>query len=279
MKYIYLCLGILLFLSCAEESGSKSKKTIVTGLPPIASIIERISGEQYRTLSLISSTVDPHYFSLKPSDAVVLADADLVIALDKHFDGEALSSYPHKDRFFLLNDSMNETHGQENNPHLWMSFRYTMVLADKICSILIKMFPEDKDIFLSNRVLLGDQIQENYEYALKLSTQKEIFIIQRHHLWDYLLEELGVPIIDTLESYEGEQVSFKKTARILAKLEPLDPQKVLIIEDELSVPSSVLQKIADERDIEIQQWNPMKTEKGSHDIVDLLNDYGTKLFR
>ena len=52
---------------------------VVTDIPPVHGIVDAILGADANITSLISSGMDPHNFSMKPSHAAALSQADLVV--------------------------------------------------------------------------------------------------------------------------------------------------------------------------------------------------------
>jgi len=280
---------VLIFTSTCEEQKTSQKTMIVTGLAPIASLIRTIAGDEYEVRSIIPNNTDPHYFSLKPSDAMILAKANTIIALDDHFDGKILSTADNTKKMNLLNTDAdnysNEHSGHDHqiNPHLWISYEHLADLSQKITEILITNFPENKIVFQKNNEMFTKNLQESYQQIKQLykDNDKQMFVVQRHRVWDYLLEELKINLIATVYEYEGEQISVKKMVTIIDKINQIpNKNQIILIEDAFTEPSTVLKAIAKETGVQIKTFNPMGFEDNKNDNpIDFLNFYSEILIK
>lgn len=280
---------VLVFTSTCGEQKTSQKPMIVTGLTPIASLIRTIAGDKYDVCSIIPNNTDPHYFNLKPSDAMILAKANTIIALDDHFDGNILSTADNTKKMYLLNeDSDNSSddhsgHDHQINPHLWISYEHLRDLSQKITEILVAEFPENKLVFQKNNEIFIENLQNSYQQIKELYKEynKLIFVVQRHRVWDYLLEELGINLIATVYEYEGEQVSVKKMVTIIDKIKEIpNKNQIILIEDAFTEPSTVLTAIARETGVQIKTFNPMGFQDNKNDNpIDFLNFYSEILIK
>lgn len=281
----YLILAMMLGLNSACGTKNISQKTlIVTGLAPIASLITVIAGDKYDIRFIIPNNTDPHNFNLKPSDAIILAKADTIIALDNHFDGKILSTADNTVKFHLLNtesENTHEDHDHSNNPHLWISYKHLGDLSQKITEILIANFPENKWDFQKNNKTFNDRLEKYYQQIKNLykDSDKKIFVVQRHNVWDYLLKELDIELIATLYEHEGEQVSVKKMVTIINKINEIsNKDQIVMIDDAFTDPSTVLQAISDQTGVKIKVLNPMGSQDNTTiDPIDLLDIYSKLL--
>ena len=292
-KNIILALLLLFTNTCGTEKTSQ-KQMIVTGLAPIASLIKIIAGDEYDVRSVIPNNTDPHYFNLKPSDAMILAKANTIIALDDHFDGKTLSTADNAKKIYLLNEksdySNNEHDGHDHsghdhdvNPHLWISYEHLEDLSQKITEILVAEFPENREFFQKNNELFVKNLQESYQQTKQLykNSNKQVFVVQRHRVWDYLLEELGINLIATVYEYEGEQVSVKKMVAIIDKIKQIpNKSQIILIEDAFTEPSTVLKAISKETGVQIKTFNPMSVPENTNDNpIEFLNFYSEVLIK
>ncbi|MGL5956694.1 MAG: metal ABC transporter substrate-binding protein [Brevinema sp.] len=263
MKKQFLLFVILLFGFCIQKNESPK---IVTGIAPIAMLIQQISG--ISTINLIPDNADPHNFQLKPSDAMVLSKADLIVVLDDHIDGYLFHSPQ-----YLLD---NKDHNLDQNPHVWVSYVHLRKLADSVLEILIRQYPADQSLFIENHQLLIQELAASFQRVrdIRQSIKRPLYVVQRHHVWDYLLQELDIELLDTLEESEG--VSLKKVATIINKINHLNSSEdIVLIDDAFSHYSSALTRIAEETGLEILPFNPMISPDGR--VVSLLEYYSMLL--
>ena len=283
LSFIYI---FLILNSCAESKKETTPKafTIITGIAPIASLIQTIAGDNAEVSAIIPVGIDPHSFSLKPSDAIKMAESDVVIALDAHIDGSLLSIPDTIDKTYILNDeesdiegSVHEGHTHDENPHRWISFVYTPILVERISEILVDHLPEQKDEFISNKNAYIAKLSQTHSSLLgAMNNDKKIAVIQRHGVWDYLLEELDIPLLGTLDQYEGDQSSLKEITETITQIKT-SSIPVILIEDAFMKESSVFTQISKEAGAKIQVFNPMVSPNGSSDIIDILEAHTSLL--
>ena len=59
---------------------------VVVDIPPVHGIVDGVPGVNARTTTLIGSGIDPHNYTMKPSHAAAVSEADLIVLI-----GEALT--------------------------------------------------------------------------------------------------------------------------------------------------------------------------------------------
>lgn len=270
MKFFYIILFIALLSNCISTSKNQ-KYTIITSIAPIASLIQEIGGDTVQTTNLIPIEVDPHTFSLKPSSAIEIAQSDLVIALDDHFDGHFLD-IADVTNIIVLNPE--EIH---HNPHIWLSFTKSIELADKITKILIQKLPKNKILYQKNNQLFKDNIRKLYKEQLNKNNH-HIAIIQQHPVWNYMAKELGIPIVGVLEENEGVQVSAQKITNLINVIKT-SRNKIILIGDAFNSSENSLKVLVKETGVDMKIFNPLLSQKGSTKIEDILKEYGNKLIQ
>ncbi|MGL4676256.1 MAG: metal ABC transporter substrate-binding protein [Brevinema sp.] len=259
MKKQSLLLLFFLFSFCVQKNTSPR---IVTGIAPIAMLIQEIS--DISTTNIIPSNTDPHTFQLKPSDALMLSQADLIVVLDDHIDGYLFRS--EKAQYLLAYDQESHEHP---NPHVWVSYVHLQELADKVLEILIQQYPDTRLLFIENHRQFTQELGESFQRVLNIrqKIKRPLYAVQRHCVWNYLLEELDIELLDTLEESEG--VSLKKVTTVIDKIKSLNSSKnIILIDDAFSHSSSTLVHISEETGLGVLPFNPMISPDGR--IISLL---------
>ena len=59
---------------------------VVVDIPPVQGIVDGVLGSNARITTLIGSGIDPHNYTMKPSHAAAVSEADLIVLI-----GEALT--------------------------------------------------------------------------------------------------------------------------------------------------------------------------------------------
>ena len=75
-KLIFLCLLFLVNIASANESSIR----VVTSFSILENLVNELGGQYVSVINLVNRNSDAHMYQPKPSDAVSIAKADLVIA-------------------------------------------------------------------------------------------------------------------------------------------------------------------------------------------------------
>jgi len=78
-KLTFLCL--LLFLANAASANNASIR-VVTSFSILEDLVKELGGDYVRVENLVGRNSDAHMYQPKPSDAVAIANADLVCAFN-----------------------------------------------------------------------------------------------------------------------------------------------------------------------------------------------------
>ena len=88
---------LILLAACGSDASGPTDATVegerlhvVTSLSPIANIIYNIGGDRINLVGIMPPGTDPHTFEPRPSDAVKLAQADLIFLNGMHLDESTL---------------------------------------------------------------------------------------------------------------------------------------------------------------------------------------------
>ncbi|MGL5722075.1 MAG: metal ABC transporter substrate-binding protein [Brevinema sp.] len=251
----------------------KESSTIVTGIAPIAQLAKYIGGES--VTYIIPKGNDPHRFTLKPSDAVLLEKAQYIVSIHPAIDGAILRGAPNEITLFTGDEFADHDHGHSHgaeNPHYWLSFIHSKDIAYRIADVWANINPEKRDFYFSNAQVFVDNIDDIASRLKEASKGKQIAALQQHSAWDYLLEELDIKILGSVEAFEGDQISPIRLAEAIALVNA--QPNVILIDDAFSAPSPVLKTIQKETGAQLYIFNPMATQKGANDILSILSSYG-----
>ena len=82
-KLIFLCLLFLVNIASANESSIR----VVTSFSILEDLVKELGGQYVNVVNLVDRNSDAHTYQPKPSDAVAIAKADLVIFNGLGFEG------------------------------------------------------------------------------------------------------------------------------------------------------------------------------------------------
>lgn len=153
MKWIGI-FGVLAGTASAEGL------TVVTDIAPVQSLVSGIVGEHGSVAALLPPGASPHDFSLRPSDAAGLSEADVVIWIGEgltpwlvrpienlavNADVTSLVSLPSWPKRELEEDHDDHDHGHDHgkiDPHGWLDPAIAALWSIEIGEIFAKTDPE-----------------------------------------------------------------------------------------------------------------------------------------
>ena len=175
------CLTLLLVSLWASAAHSEPLQVVVS-IKPVHSLVAAIMGETGNPTLLITGGTSPHTFSLKPSHAVALANADLVVWIGPEFErflDAPLSNLAANTRSLPLMHLENmtrlhtrkggiwstaHTHGgdahegpdhETTDPHIWLDIPNAIIMAGAIEKALSEIYPDHAATFVRNTEKLG----------------------------------------------------------------------------------------------------------------------------
>jgi len=213
---------IIFIISCKKTS---DKIDIVVSIKPIELIIrEMIKDEKIYTVVKDS----PHHYSPSLSDYNAIKNCKYYLYLGiPTLESEIMLEHFIKDikdyRFYNFYKDLKiiNINGKDPNPHAWLSFDNSIIIAEKINNILKDYTNSESLNIFKNKVL---SLKEEYKkIANKLNNYN---IVQIHPAWDYIFNEIGINIL-TLSTGEVHNISIKEINDLINKLD--NRKKTVII--------------------------------------------------
>lgn len=210
-----------------------------------------------------------HDYNLTAKDARLLSDARVLVINGAGMEGFLEDAFDSVENLKVIDSSenidliCNEAHHDESehnhhhheNSHIWLSVDNAKVQVKNIKNGLVAELPEYEE-----------SIQKNYEkYIARLDAliekraeavfgEEEPSVISFHGAYEYLGEELGFHIADTIESDEGAEPSAKELAHLVSEIKD-NNIKALLVEPEYS--GSAAEILRRETNIKIYTLNPV----------------------
>lgn len=80
------CIALATLLASTATTAFADKLQVVTSIRPIHSLVEYVSQGNAEVTNLVPANASPHNYSLKPSDAQQLQNADVIFWIDEHLE-------------------------------------------------------------------------------------------------------------------------------------------------------------------------------------------------
>ncbi len=177
MQIRYLTLLLASLWACTAQS---EPLQVVVSIKPVHSLVAAIMGETGEPTLLVTGGTSPHTFSLKPSHAIALAHADLVIWIGPEFerflkaplanlatDTRSLPLMHLEDitrlrtreggiwgathgHIEVTNEGPEQAESQTVDPHIWLDISNTIIITTAIEKALSEIYPSHAATFARN---------------------------------------------------------------------------------------------------------------------------------
>lgn len=234
---------------------------VVTTVAPITNIVYNVGGDRIDLQGIVPEGVNSHTFEPAPSDAKILADADLIIVNGLHLElptQNLAAKVKKKDAKVLsLGDntisrkewkfdfSFPESEGHPN-PHLWPNIAYAMKYAELVRDALTELDPKNKDDYIENtRKYLKqlDELDRAIFACVRTIPEKNRRLVTYHDSFAYFAPRYGMTVIGAVQPSDFSDPTPREVARIINQLKK---EKVPAIFGSEVFPSKVVRQIARE---------------------------------
>jgi zinc/manganese transport system substrate-binding protein len=231
-------------------SASESSIRVVTSFSILEDLVNTLGGEHVVVANLVDRNQDAHTYQPKPSDAVAIAKADLVVFNGLAFEGwitRLIKNSGYKNKQLIASDGVNAiNHGEEIDPHAWQSFDNIRVYIQNITHTLITLRPQHRDDFIQR-----EQQYLNSLNALENSLLKELadiprnkrIVVTSHDAFGYLEREFDIRFLAPLGLSVEVEASAQDVANVIDQIREQNV-KALFIEN-INSPR-LLERIASE---------------------------------
>lgn len=264
VKRLKVFFVVLLFLSACTSNLSapqNGKLNVVSTVSPITNIIYNIGGDRINLIGIVPEGVNSHTFEPAPSDAIKLAQADLIfvngLSLEEPTiklaeanlkDGAeivALGEQTISPDEYVYDFSFPKEAGSPN-PHLWVNPIYALRYAEIV-----------RDTLISRDAVNADYYRENYEAfktrieALDVVIQETIDSIPEqnrrlltyHDSFAYFAPRYGIVVIGAIQPSDFAEPSARDVANLITQIKE---EKIPAIFGSEVFPSPILEQIAKE---------------------------------
>ena len=224
-RVLLLCLITVFY----NTSLAKPKIRIITSLPDLTDIAQKIGGKYVTAEALAKGYQDPHFVDAKPSSVLKLKKADLFIQIGLdlergwvpllleaarnrkiYFGGQRyinasggihLLQIPTEDTAQLRAKGDIHIHG---NPHYWLDPLNGKIIAKNICDRLIQVLPDRAKTFQNNLKTFHMKIDSALSvWQKKMASYRGVEIIAYHNSWPYFEKRFDLKIADFIEPKPG----------------------------------------------------------------------------
>ena len=224
-KLRLLQLAILLLLNGFPIFAKDGQFKIVTSFTILEDLVLELGGDRVSVTNLVPRNSDAHIYSPKPSDAVAISNADLIIFNGLGFEGWIFRLIKDSDKeknYLISSDGINSLNRfNEIDPHAWQSFKNIRIYIDNISGELINLMPEHEKYFALRR---NNYLKKLFELEMNLSNQlsnipiKKRIVITSHDAFGYLGREFNIEFLAPLGLSLDAEASAEDVAKIINQI-------------------------------------------------------------
>ncbi|RLT39950.1 MAG: zinc ABC transporter substrate-binding protein [Chloroflexi bacterium] len=259
---IYLFL-LLLISGCATPAptATSDKLQVVTTVSPITNIIQNVGGDRIEVTGIVPEGVNSHTFEPAPSDARLLAQADIIFVnglfleeptiklaeANKRDDVEivSLGEQTVTPEEYVFDFSFPKEAGNPN-PHLWMNPLYAARYAELVAESLAATDPANADFYRANAAAFGERIDAlDKAIAATAATipAENRRLLTYHDSFAYFAPRYGFTVLGAVQPADFSEPSAQEVAGLITQLREA---KIPAIFGSEVFPSPILEQIAKE---------------------------------
>lgn len=214
---------------------------VVTTVPGLAALAKAVGGNKVKVSSLSLATQDPHFVDAKPSLALTLNRADLLVAIGLDLEVGWLpglqvgarnpkiqagaSGYLECARSVKLRDvpagkisrAMGDIH-PGGNPHFLYDPRQALRCAGAIAQRLATIDPGNAAVYRSNATRFAASVQQHIDrWAPRIAKLRGTRVVAYHRSFTYMANWLGLEVVAHLEPKPGVPPSPSHVARVIGQ--------------------------------------------------------------
>jgi ABC-type Zn uptake system ZnuABC Zn-binding protein ZnuA len=232
-----LLAGTVLLTGCAG-TGSPQREadagvTIVATSAIVADFAAQIAGDAAEVTTLIPNGFDSHTYEPKPSELVLLGDADLVVLADANLNAAITGLVRlsgHTSRMLDLNaasfrgdDFVYREPGNTAsvNPHTWTSPLLAARWVSPLTEAIVGLAPDrERDIRANANALAAELValDESIREALRAVPSERRKLVVYHDAWEYFGREYDLEVVGALQAVNFAEPSAAELSRMVSQI-------------------------------------------------------------
>ena len=217
LKFVSAAIAALMLSS----SPSFAKIDVVASFSILGDMVEQVAGDRANVTTIVGPDADAHLYQPNTSDAVAVAEADLVITNGMGFEtwsATLIESSGTKAQIAVATDGITPLLVEgEVDPHAWNSLLNGVIYVTNIEAALSQASPADSDTFKANADAYRAKLMALHNRALAdiatLPEDKRV-VVTAHDAFGYLASAYGL----TFRAPQGIDTEAEPSAKELADL-------------------------------------------------------------
>ncbi|OUS09936.1 hypothetical protein A9Q89_12210 [Gammaproteobacteria bacterium 53_120_T64] len=261
-----------------------AKPLVVTTIRPMTLLVEAIAGDSVEVRQLLPDSEVPHHYSLRISDRVLLAEADLLLWVGPELEGflsksvtalrpEKVITAAELPDIQWLSPSPDGL-AASRDPHIWMNPENGRVIATEVGNWLAAHYPGQREQLLAAQQLFNQQLSEvTADTAAQLKVLQQANFIVDHDAFGHFAEAFGLSQSGALKTSAGLSSGARDFHQLLSQSD------VHCIIAEPRHNHGRVEQLANKLNAQIAVIDPLGADipLGSKAYIQLIEDIGTKI--
>ncbi|MDN4753723.1 zinc ABC transporter substrate-binding protein [Porphyromonadaceae bacterium W3.11] len=243
MKKVFCLLWcVILFSSCGKAKEETSSVSLSVSLAPQKHFLQMIVGDFAEVHVLVPSGTNPEVYDPSPAEIAKLEDSRAYFAIGTlPFETEWVKALPEDveviDQAKLLPQDLIFSHDGKHahvhihgDPHYWTSVTGARAMAEVMLKELIRLFPDEEELFRENYKHLEGEINDIEKLAKATFEDKdEVAFVIYHPSLSLFADEWNLHQLVIEEN--GLEPTARHLVRLMDEAKRLDTKVVLIQEE------------------------------------------------
>ena len=272
---------LLSFFFLISYSSLNAEVKVVTTIKPIHSLVAGVMDGLGSPSLIVDGSNSPHNFSLKPSHAKMIEDAEIIFWVGEDLETfmikplESIANNATKVSFMDLDSIIKLKFKEENilevegydddhddhddhadgefDAHIWLDPKNAIEIVNEIAKILSLKDPNNKNVYYSNAEKLNHSLNELIK-KINLSINKDARFIVFHDAYQYFEKRFDVSSAGALILNEEALPSAKKVSEIHKIIKK---QNINCIISEPQFNPNIIKSIAQDSSILTRSFDPL----------------------
>lgn len=227
-----------------------------------ASIFQDMAGNIAKDKIISESIVpiggDPHTYEPRPSDAVLVASADLILVNGFNFEGwitELIENSGTKAKVVTITHGIepiaSTTYKNAYDPHAWMDASNGVIYAQNIAQALIELDPPNAKTYRENADVYISQLKQLDQYifeAIQKIPEQARVLITSHDAFSYYGQRYGITVSPIMGISTDAEAQTSDVSRVSKTIKDTGVPAVFI---ESTINPKLLKQIAEDNGVKI----------------------------
>jgi len=267
---LFFLIVLVVSVGCKKITGSSAEKINITvSIPPQAYIVKRIGGEHVNVNVMLPANASPETYEPGPDRIINVGKSKIFFNIGLPFESTFLNrlksefkslSFVKMHEGITLRSFKNVgAHGHDHSghdPHVWLDPVNLIKMSENTFKTLIKVDPDNKDIYMKNYLELNREFQELNDSLMDMfkDSARKYFVVY-HPSWGYFADRFGlfqVPV-----EVEGKTPSAAEMVKLINIIKTSYVKSVFV---QKQFSASVMDSISQSSGAKIRVLDPLEEE-------------------